>query len=132
MDGPVFRTRQEAQDWCIHIIMENAYRGGPPVRLLEEEVSFEEVRVIKVFSTNEFDRMMSALTHAPYLRNAHGKEQEGFDPLRPFGNAAVIEYTFRPTIGVWQPFEHLIRHKGIPHGICGDVDRQQPLDLVPT
>jgi len=29
MDGPIFETRQEAQDWCIHIIIENDYRGGP-------------------------------------------------------------------------------------------------------
>jgi len=27
MDGPVFETRQEAQDWCFHIIIDNAERG---------------------------------------------------------------------------------------------------------
>jgi hypothetical protein len=27
--GPIFETRQDAEDWCIHIIIENDYRGGP-------------------------------------------------------------------------------------------------------
>ena len=27
--GPIFATRQEAQDWCLHIIIDNAERGGP-------------------------------------------------------------------------------------------------------
>jgi len=29
VDGPIFETRQEAQDWCIHVIIETDYRGGP-------------------------------------------------------------------------------------------------------
>jgi hypothetical protein len=45
MQGPVFRTRQETQDWCTHTIFENDYRGGPideatiriKVEVLEQE-----------------------------------------------------------------------------------------------
>ena len=29
VDGPIFETRQEAENWCIEIIIENDYRGGP-------------------------------------------------------------------------------------------------------
>jgi len=29
MSGPIFHTRQDAERWCIHIIVENNYRGGP-------------------------------------------------------------------------------------------------------
>jgi hypothetical protein len=29
LDGPIFQTRQEAQDRCFHIIMDNAERAGP-------------------------------------------------------------------------------------------------------
>lgn len=34
MSGPIFRTRQDAERWCmcIHVIVENNYRGGPSPR----------------------------------------------------------------------------------------------------
>ena len=66
--------------------------------LLKYKILIKYIRVIKMAATDKQDGMVTALPHAADIRNAHGKENERFDPGGIFGNAPGIKNTFEINI----------------------------------
>ena len=49
--------------------------------LLKDKILFKKIRIIKMCSADQFDRMVAPLSHAPNAWNSHGEENKPLHPL---------------------------------------------------
>jgi hypothetical protein len=100
--------------------------------LFEDKTLIEEMRIIEMNPSDQFNGMVTPLAHAPDRWNSHGKEDKPLHPFRPSPNPLRIEDALGSPLFIGKVFQKIIEHQFIMDGSLFPFYGHQTLDLMPA